>query len=267
MAREYAIVTSKFWTGETGRELRKDADAQRLALYLVTAPTSNMIGLYYLPLPTLCHEVGMTVKGASKALRRVSQLHFAHYDGASEWVWVPEMATYQIGTSLKPKDKRLAKVVSLLLEARKSPYAKDFVAKYGASYSLPSIDLSQAPSMPLRCQDQDQEQDKDQDQEQEHEVEAAPRTPARRTSKSAFEPPTAADVDAYCQSRSNGIAGQRFVDYYSARGWKLKGGSPMKDWQAAVRTWEQNNTRTEPLLDDPRGTVAAMNAYLNGSDG
>ena len=34
----------------------------------------------------------------------------------------------------------------------------------------------------------------------------------------------------------------RFVDYYTANGWKV-GKNPMKDWRAAVRTWERDEPR------------------------
>ena len=57
--RDYAIVSPRFWIGTTGRELRRlGPEVQVVALYLLTAPHSNMIGLYYLPIPTLCHETG-----------------------------------------------------------------------------------------------------------------------------------------------------------------------------------------------------------------
>jgi hypothetical protein len=70
MPRDFAIVKSSFWTGETGRKLRAaGGDAQRVAMYLITCGSSNMIGLYYLPLPVMCHEIGITLQGASKALR------------------------------------------------------------------------------------------------------------------------------------------------------------------------------------------------------
>lgn len=52
--------------------------------------------------------------------------------------------------------------------------------------------------------------------------------------------PTVEDVRAYCEERANKIDAQRFCDYYEAKGW-LVGKSPMKDWRAAVRTWEKNN--------------------------
>lgn len=52
-----------------------------------------------------------------------------------------------------------------------------------------------------------------------------------------FTNPTVADIREYCQERGNSIDPQRFYDFYEAKGWRV-GNQPMKDWQAAVRTWE-----------------------------
>jgi len=60
-----------------------------------------------------------------------------------------------------------------------------------------------------------------------------------------FVKPTIEEVSSYCTERGNSVSASRFCDYYEARGW-LVGKSPMKDWRAAVRTWEANNfTRGE----------------------
>lgn len=52
-----------------------------------------------------------------------------------------------------------------------------------------------------------------------------------------FIPPTVEEVRSYCQERGNAVNAERFVDFYTAKGWKV-GSNPMKDWKAAVRTWE-----------------------------
>lgn len=56
-----------------------------------------------------------------------------------------------------------------------------------------------------------------------------------------FIPPKVDEVKAYCEERKNGIDPQRFIDYYEARGWMI-GKNKMKDWKAAVRTWERNDS-------------------------
>ncbi|WAK79768.1 hypothetical protein [Flavonifractor phage Chenonceau] len=74
------------------------------------------------------------------------------------------------------------------------------------------------------------------------------KTPTESKRK-VFVPPTVDEVREYCLARKNGIDPQEFVDYYSARGWML-GKAKMKDWKAAVRTWEKrrkggNHDQTE----------------------
>lgn len=58
-----------------------------------------------------------------------------------------------------------------------------------------------------------------------------------------FSPPTADEVKAYCHERGNHVDPQRFVDFYASKGWRV-GNNPMKDWKAAVRTWEQRDNIT-----------------------
>jgi hypothetical protein len=59
----------------------------------------------------------------------------------------------------------------------------------------------------------------------------------------AFKKPTVEEVAAYCQERANGINPEQFVDFYTSKGWMI-GKNAMKDWKAAVRTWEKTQ-RTE----------------------
>ena len=58
-------------------------------------------------------------------------------------------------------------------------------------------------------------------------------------------PPSVGEVEAYCESRGNGIKAEAFVDYYEARGWMI-GKNKMKSWQSAVRTWENRRKEQEP---------------------
>ena len=73
----------------------------------------------------------------------------------------------------------------------------------------------------------------------ESESESESNTSSARASASRFKPPTVEEVAAYCLERGNHIDPQRFVDHYTSNGWKV-GKNPMKDWKAAVRTWEKN---------------------------
>ena len=60
-----------------------------------------------------------------------------------------------------------------------------------------------------------------------------------------FKPPTVEEVRSYCEERKNGIDPEAFCDFYTSKGWKV-GKDSMKDWKAAVRTWERRN-RPKPI--------------------
>jgi hypothetical protein len=61
-----------------------------------------------------------------------------------------------------------------------------------------------------------------------------------KTRTKKFSPPTQEEVLAYCQERSNKVDAERFMAHYTSNGWKV-GKNPMKNWKAAVITWEKND--------------------------
>lgn len=71
---------------------------------------------------------------------------------------------------------------------------------------------------------------------------------ADKPPRSRFVPPNVDEVRAYCIEKGYTLDADRFVDYYTSNGWKV-GKNPMKDWKAAVRTWQgkekSSNGKTE----------------------
>ena len=62
------------------------------------------------------------------------------------------------------------------------------------------------------------------------------------TARAIFLPPTISEVKEYCEKRKNGINPEQFVNFYQSKGWMI-GKNKMKDWKAAVRTWEIQNRK------------------------
>jgi hypothetical protein len=71
-----------------------------------------------------------------------------------------------------------------------------------------------------------------------------------------FFKPTIDDVKLYCLERDNKLDADRFCDYYESNGWKV-GNSPMKDWKAAIRTWERTETKKE------KPTISKLDWQIN----
>lgn len=57
--------------------------------------------------------------------------------------------------------------------------------------------------------------------------------------KKKFVKPTVEEVAAYIREKHYNVDAQRFIDYYDSNGWKV-GKNPMRNWKAAVSTWEHN---------------------------
>lgn len=60
--------------------------------------------------------------------------------------------------------------------------------------------------------------------------------------RKSFVPPDIEEVKSYCAERAAGVDAQKFIDFYSAKGWMI-GKNKMKDWRAAVRTWEKTERK------------------------
>ncbi len=83
-----------------------------------------------------------------------------------------------------------------------------------------------------------------------------------------FTKPTVEDIRDYCRERRKAIDPQRFYDFYEAKGWRV-GNQPMKDWQAAVRTWEGREPAKPPDqgTSNPFKRMLMEEARRNGQDG
>lgn len=81
--------------------------------------------------------------------------------------------------------------------------------------------------------------------------------------RKVFIPPNLDEVKAYCEERGNGIDAERFIDHYEARGWML-GKNKMKNWKAAVRTWERQ--RAEFKRNAVRVAVSARKGGENDGE-
>jgi len=65
---------------------------------------------------------------------------------------------------------------------------------------------------------------------------------ARAKKRASFTTPTPEEVVEYCRERRNQVDPKAWYDHYESNGWKV-GRNAMKDWKAAVRSWEHNGFR------------------------
>ena len=73
--------------------------------------------------------------------------------------------------------------------------------------------------------------------------------------KAFFKKPTFDEVNNYCLERNNNIDAEAFIDFYESKNFMI-GKNKMKDWKAAVRTWEKREAKK------PK-TMSKIDAQIN----
>ncbi len=89
-----------------------------------------------------------------------------------------------------------------------------------------------------------------------------------KAARTVFIPPTISEIKEYCALRNNNVDAENFYDFYQSKGW-LIGKVKMKDYKAAIRTWERSSNsnlnqnkdgRQQPLLGRQSADTVKSNA-------
>lgn len=105
--------------------------------------------------------------------------------------------------------------------------------------------------MEIKCE-QHNNNNNDNNTTSEQEIKSNTDVLPKNTQQKRFQKPLLAEIKAYCIERGNNVDAEKFYAYYESNGWKV-GRNPMRDWRAAVRTWEKQDSKranTTPLFDD-----------------
>ena len=84
----------------------------------------------------------------------------------------------------------------------------------------------------------------------------SPQTPRKK-----FVKPTVEEVRNYCLERNNNVNPEKFIDFYESKDWYI-GKNKMKDWKAAVRTWEGRNSNG--YTNSISNRVDVVDSWLTG---
>ena len=99
--------------------------------------------------------------------------------------------------------------------------------------------------------------------EKELEIEKDSSAKSTTTKRKRFEKPTISDIEQYCIERNNNVNAEHFFDYYESNGWKV-GKNSMKDWKAAVRTWERSEYRkSNSKKNSKEDAINVVNNLMN----
>lgn len=93
--------------------------------------------------------------------------------------------------------------------------------------------LKQSKNKAKTKRDRDRDKDRDRDRIN---IETKVSNGADKSTR--FVPPSLIDVQEYIQKNSYSVDALTFIDFYTSKGWMV-GSNKMKDWKAAVRTWQR----------------------------
>ena len=109
-------------------------------------------------------------------------------------------------------------------------------------------------------QDKDKEKEKDNDKDKDNDSLSS--TEPRLTAEEREKKPSLEEVMSFSQEAGLNVDVQYFYNYYEANGWYI-GKRPMKDWKAAVRSWESNGMdRERPVRESELSDVDRFRAAI-----
>lgn len=223
------IVDTDFWLDDKVIEMFSPED-KLFFLYLMTNPHTTQLGIYAINRKVMAFEIGYSVEAVSVLLDRFEKKYnMIRYSQATSEVAIKNYLRHSIVKGGKPVEDLLIKEIAKVKDKSLLRYICSGLAKEENLNSSVKSVLSKYLN----------ENDNDNDNENEESYNESYNDSYHDSLKpKRFTPPSVDEVKAYCEERRNGIDAQRFVDYYSARGWLL-GKNKIRDWKACVRTWEK----------------------------
>ena len=132
--RSYAKIFTGKWRSRSFRTLRGNPWAIVLQDYLMSCPASEMSGVFYMPKYLIEGELGIPHDELENAIKILEEADFCRfYD--DEYVFVFNMARYQIADALSPDDNRWK---SLMRDIEEMPdnIRREFIIRYNEDFNL-----------------------------------------------------------------------------------------------------------------------------------
>lgn len=247
----YRNVSMNFWT-DSKVDDEFTPEEKYFMLYLLTNPHTNILGCYEISTKQMERETGYNIDTIHRLINRMQDTHgVIKYDAATKEILIVHWSKYNWQKSDKVL-KALVDAAAFIKSASFKAFISDTVyIRYGYRMDITTdtvtVTVSDTVSV-TESMDADEPRQTlapEQPVVEKHiaNVDNVEKQKPVETlkPKKRFVPPTVEEVAAYCAERQNGVNPQRFVDFYTANGWTQGKGKPIKDWQAAVRTWEQRD--------------------------
>ena len=225
------VVDTQFWNDDKVVDLFSPED-KLFMLYLMTNPHTTQLGIYAINEKVMAFELGYSVDAVNVLLDRFENKYkIIKYCKETKEIAIKNYLKYSIVRGGKPVEDLLTKEISQV----KNKSLIQFV--YENIINCSNINES---VMNILNNYNDNDNDNDNDKSY-HDT-------LYDTSKK-FKKPTIEEISKYCEERNNNINPNKFYDYYESKGWVVGKNSPMKNWKACIRTWEQQDKKETKMPD------------------
>ena len=234
----YRNIQTTFWTDAKVADEFTPED-KYFYLYLFTNPHTNLCGCYEISRKQMSWETGYSIETIDRLIERFATVHeVIRFDQNTRELLLINWHKYNWTSSVKFRKPLLKQIESI-----KCSKFKDFLMEIYKDTDTVSIPYQYGMDTTVTVSVTDTVSDTDK-------------------KKRKFTPPSVDEVRAYCNERGNGVDPEQFVAFYTSKGWKV-GNNPMKDWKAAVITWEKRNKAEVPVKRNNSKLKALEKHYLN----
>jgi len=207
------FINTKFWSDSWVKEKLNPLD-RYLVLYFLTNEHTNIAGIYELPLSVMAFETGLDKEDLEKSYLPRLEPRFIYFKG---WVIISNFLKHQNIQSpdiIKGIKRELSEAPKEIIEkAKENGYL-------GGRVYRGSIDRVGYLTKPI--------------------LNLTYTKPNSKERRKKFTSPSLEEIKNYCEERKNKIDPEGFLNFYASKGWFV-GKNKMKDWKAAIRTWEQRD--------------------------
>lgn len=224
------IVSTSFWSDSKVDTF--SPEDKYFMLYLLTNPHTTQLGIYEFSMKHAAFEMGYSVETVQALLSRFQDRYrIIMYCQDTGEIAIKNYLKHSIVKGGKP-------VLDCLKKELRQVKSKDLV-KFVFSANQNSENATVREFI-LYIREIYKYNLNDNDNDNERIVDDSSKEKRKR-----FTPPTLEEVSAYCRELNSKIDPQQFIDYYTANGWVQGKGKPIKDWKAAVRTWNRRENKPQ----------------------
>lgn len=256
----YRTISLTFWTDSKIIDDFTPED-RYFYLYLFTNPHTDLSGCYEISTRIMANETGYSKETIERLLDRFKNIHkVIDYDSETKEVLLINWHKYNWTSSDKFRKPLLNEIGKIKNDNFRNYLLKIFNGEeigYGIDTKCIGTNCSDT-SVTVSVSDNVSVSDK-------KDINDNININTTKKRANVFIPPTLDEVIAYCNERNNGIDPESFIDFYESKGWMV-GKNKMKDWKAAVRTWEKHDNKQQSkgssYMDSIKNRVSQVDDWV-----